>query len=127
MARLPNGGIRNYDPGTSNDWKMAIAIEAKKVRPAAPLRGPLHFDADFRFRRPASHFRKSGELKPGSPSWVSSKGRNDLDNLMKAPCDILSQIGFWEDDGQIAVARLQKRYVAAGERPGASFAIMEVD
>lgn len=127
MARLPNGGIRNYDAGTSNDWKAAIAVEAKKVRPAAPLRGPLRMVAVFRFRRPKSHYRKNGELKPAQPYHVCSKGKNDADNLFKAPADVLTRIGFWEDDGQIAVAQITKRYVVGLERPGAFFLINTLD
>lgn len=123
MARLPNGGLRNYDPGTSNGWKEMIAIEAKKVRPPEPLRGPLRVDVAFLFPRPAAHIGKGGALKNSAPAWVSGRGRNDVDNLFKALADILTQIGFWEDDGQIAIALISKLYADPGQRPGAEVRI----
>lgn len=127
MARLPNGALRNYDPGSARGWKELIAIEAKKVRPAAPLEGPLYFEVYFRMRRPQSHFRKDGSLKPGAPRYYASRGRNDADNLFKSSTDILTQIGFWRDDGQIAVAQISKLYTGEGERPGAEFFVSRLE
>ena len=127
MARLPNGSLRNYDPGTAKGWKELIAIEAKKVRPAAPLQGPLLFVVNFRMRRPQAHFRKNGSLKPGAPVYCASRGRNDIDNMFKSSTDVLTQIGFWQDDGQIAVAEISKTYTGDGERPGARFCVSRLE
>jgi Holliday junction resolvase RusA-like endonuclease len=126
IGRTKSGKGISFDPGTSNGWKDMVAMAARSVRPAAPLAGPLSFSAEFIFPRPQSHYSKAGGLKPGAPEFVSSKGRCDLDNLMKAPADMLTRMGFWEDDGQLASATLLKRYVLAGERPGAWFEIQEI-
>ena len=127
MARLPNGALRNYDPGTANGWKELVAAEAKKVRPGAPREGPLLLQIRFVMRRPQDHIGKGGALKPWAPKFCSSRGRNDIDNLFKSSTDVLTQIGFWQDDGQIAVARIAKVYAAAGERPGAEFCIRSLE
>ena len=126
IGRTKGGFSVAYDPGTAKGWKELIAIEAKKVRPAAPLAGPLFLRVAFRFDRPKSHYRKSGELKQGSPAWVSGKGRLDFDNLAKAVADILNDIRFWEDDGLVAVAAVSKKYILPGQRPGALIRIEEL-
>lgn len=127
MARLPNGSLRNYDPGSAKGWKELIAIEAKKVRPAAPIQGPLSVEVVFFMRRPQGHLRKDGTLKPWAPAFCSSRGRDDVDNLFKSSSDILTQIGFWQDDGQIAIAHIEKVYANPGSRPGAQFHISVLD
>lgn len=127
MARLPNGALRNYDPGSAKGWKELIAIEAKKVRPAAPLEGPLSFVVDFYMRRPTGHVRKDGTLKPAAPRYCAARGRNDVDNLFKSSTDILTQVGFWQDDGQIVIAKITKVYADPGILPGAVFRISTLE
>lgn len=103
---------RVYDPGTSNDWKSLVRLEARAAWEASgdtsQWVGPLFVDLSFALPRPKSHFRSNGELKPNAPTWHSSTG--DLDNMMKAVFDALTNLGIWNDDRQVCNGRFQKKY-----------------
>ena len=121
---------QNYTPKSDpvNTWKDLIALEAKRVLPEKPLSGPVRVTAEYRFRRPKSHFRTgkhAGELKPNAPLFHTSKP--DRDNLDKSFMDIMTQIGFWDDDCQVVDGRLTKLYAAPGQRPGAVFSIEQLE
>lgn len=127
IGRTKGGFSVAYDPGTAKSWKELVISAAKKVRPAVPLGGPLFLAVYLRFDRPASHYRKNGELKPAAPRWVCSKGRNDWDNCGKAVSDALNDIRFWQDDGQVAEAIVTKEYVMPGWRPGATIEVRRLE
>jgi len=117
---------QNYTPSDDpvNSWKDLIVLEARKVIPDTPLSGPLKVTAEYRFRRPKSHFRtgkRAGELKPDAPLFHTKKP--DRDNLDKSFMDIMTQIGFWDDDCHVVDGRITKLYAAPGQRPGAVFSI----
>src|SRR5688572_29383617 len=57
-----NGHARIYDAGTAEGWKSQIALAARPYIPFTPLKGPLRLNVIFRFRRPQSHFKASGQL-----------------------------------------------------------------
>lgn len=107
------GSARMYDPGTAEGWKSCIAaawhpLKAKHER----IDGPVAVGLDFTFNRPKSHYLKSG-LRPNAPRWMA--GKPDFDNLAKAVCDCLTQIGVWRDDAQVVCSHITKRY---SEEPG---------
>jgi Holliday junction resolvase RusA-like endonuclease len=102
---------RVYDSGTAEHWKSQIAIAAKPFLPLAPLIGPLELHLTFQFPRLKHHFgsgKKADALKNGAPYFHAS--RPDFDNLAKAVCDALTQLGMWRDDNQIADCRIVKAY-----------------
>jgi Holliday junction resolvase RusA-like endonuclease len=96
------------------------------------LTGPLRVDISFRMPRPKAHWRtgrNSGRLKDSAPDFHTTKP--DKDNLEKALVDALGAFDscpslLWVDDAQIADGRISKRYVRAGEEPGATVAIWEL-
>lgn len=93
--------------GPIDGWKMAIRYAARRYQPKTPILGPVQVNCSFFFPRPKSHFRK-GQLKETAPLWHTA--RNDLDNLLKPPLDILTELGFWKDDGQVCVATVSKHF-----------------
>src|SRR5687768_7463494 len=97
-----------YDPGTADDWKTAIAAEALKHRPEAPLHAPCAIDLTFYMPRPKAHFKKAGDVKPTAPQSHTSKP--DLDNLVKAVMDSLNGLGIWLDDSQVYSLNADKQY-----------------
>lgn len=109
------GKARIYDPGTANNWKQTVAAAAEPLLPKRPaalgLRGPLSLLLVFTMPRPKSHFRKNGTLKPGAPKWHETKP--DADNLAKAVMDVLSVLGVWYDDDQIADLYVKKIYASS--------------
>jgi len=115
------GKVRMYDPGTAEGWKGLIAAAAKQHRPPAPLTGPVYLTILYLLRRPKSHFhtgKHAGELKPTAPDFHAGK-RFDLDNLSKAVMDCFTQLGFWEDDGQVALLGVEKHWTRQDGRAGA--------
>lgn len=109
-----------YDPKTANGWKNSVAAAAIPHRPAKPLTGPLRVDIVFYLPRPKRLMRKAD---PSGPVWCHDLGRNDRDNLDKAVLDTLTDIGMWEDDGQVCCGEIRKFYHSKGGRPGAIITI----
>ena len=121
---MKGGGIRNYDPSDRDKMSFIEAIQDKK--PERPLTGPLAIKLEFFNQRPKAHYgSRMGEpyLKPDAPNLWFTKGRNDWDNLGKLVCDAMNGI-FYEDDGQICVAMVVKRY---SESPRTVVTIKPVD
>lgn len=46
------------------------------------------------------------------------KPRGDFDNYVKAPLDALTKAGVWNDDDDVAVGVVTKRFTRPGEAPG---------
>lgn len=119
FARVIHGKptARVYDAGTAEAWKGYIALAARPHVPPTPLDGPIRLDAHFIFARPRKHYRtgkRSHELRPDAPLLHTSKP--DRDNLDKALCDCLTQIGMWKDDAQVCAGEILKTF---GDQPGA--------
>ena len=93
-------------------------MAARPFVPFPPLEGPMALEIVFRFRRPKSHYRSNGSLKPDAPMWKS--GRQDIDNTTKAVMDCLTDIGMWIDDGQVVVLHVKRIYHS---QPGAMITI----
>lgn len=120
-----------YDPGTADGWKMIVRNEAGKAwtmeetMGTAPMwEGPLCVSLTFYFPRPKAHYRSNGELRDTAPRWHTTKP--DRDNLDKAVCDALTNLGIWLDDKQVCDGRIQKRY-ADGHAVGCQIEIKEAD
>ncbi len=113
---------KSYDPGTAQPWKDCIAREVR----AAGLLGlmldcPIGLEALFIFKRPKSHFRtgkNAALLREGIVYWHISKP--DMDNIVKAAKDALTDLGVWRDDSLVCRETLEKHY-AIGAGPSITF------
>lgn len=102
---------RVYDAGTAEGWKSLVAAAAKPFLPSEPLTGPLMVELCFHMPRPKSHYRtgkRFRELRDDAPTFHT--GKPDRDNLEKAVCDALTQVGMWKDDGQVCDGQIRKLY-----------------
>jgi len=89
--------VQVYDPGTAADWKKRVWDEAWKVRPVPRLEGPCRVALRFTFARPQTLCRLR------DPLTQFPHGRKpDVDNLCKLILDVLTQQGWWRDDGVVA-------------------------
>lgn len=113
---------RVYDAGTAEGWKGAIAAAAAAHRPASPLEGPIRLDVDFFFPRPARLMRAKD-----ADGLIPHTAKPDRDNLDKAVCDCLTQLGFWRDDAQVCDGQIRKFYTTkiAGQT-GARIRIVQI-
>lgn len=106
---------RVYDASTAEGWKAQIAEALRPWVGRWFATGPVLVVLQFVFRRPESHYRKSGYLKDSTPR--DHVGRPDLDNLAKAVLDCCTTLGLWRDDGQVCDLALSKRYQDCREDP----------
>jgi Holliday junction resolvase RusA-like endonuclease len=113
------GKARVFDPGTAEGWKQQIAV-AFAGRLEEPFLGPVLLEIDFMFPRPKHHAKRTP-----APSWFTSKP--DTDNLAKAVMDALTQLRAWEDDSQVCVLMVRKRYANAPAVAGARVTITTLE
>jgi Holliday junction resolvase RusA-like endonuclease len=90
-----------YDPGTANDYKAAVRKAAAAAASASGhvFDGPVRLSADIAFERPKSHIKSNGDVKLSAPFAHVSKP--DLDNILKAIKDAITNSGIWTDDSLV--------------------------
>ncbi len=115
-----------YTPATAKTWKALIvaACQAQPEFPAAPWAGPIALYVTTYLPRPKRLFRKTD---PDGPLWAPTKGRNDVDNLLKTVMDALTDGVLWRDDGQIVVGLQIKMYHAKDKGPRCCVDVAELD
>lgn len=78
--------------------------------------------------RPKTHVLKSGGLAAGAPRGAWTPAVPDGDNFEKGVRDAVTDAAsVWLDDCQIVKWEGCKRYAEAGETPGTSVLIFELD
>jgi crossover junction endodeoxyribonuclease RusA len=80
-----------------------------------PLTGPVEVEIDFTLPRPKS---------ARGPNQYPAK-RPDLDKLVRAVLDALTDGGAWADDGQVVTLTAGKLYPFAGEAPGCQIRVCQ--
>lgn len=132
---IPQGSLSGYViPKTKR--VVIVNTNAKKLKPwrelitarahtaaahqgYTPHDGPLQADLTFYFDRPAYHFgtgRNARVLKPGAPTYVATKP--DIDKLIRAVLDGLTDAEIWADDSRVAVLHVAQLYVQPGQAAG---------
>jgi len=90
-------------------WRQAVTHAALTVIDAEQwekVLGPVEAEFVFHIARPAS-VKESDRPLPIKPP--------DLDKLVRAVCDSLTDAGVWGDDGQVVRLTASKVYVPPGE------------
>lgn len=119
-AFLINGHVRITDANkNSAGWMQDVAraairavIEAGKHKPV--FAGPVALVVEFTLKRPKSHYRADGTLKPGAP--LPHTVKPDATKLLRGIEDAMAGI-MWHDDAQVAAQSVLKGY---GDTPGAA-------
>lgn len=109
MDQIPKGTAQmkraNFRNGTffeGKDIKAARRFYLSEIGPEAPktpFKGPISVSVEFYY--PIKDKRKKGQFKTSRP---------DCDNLVKLLLDCMTQLRFWDDDAQIAILRIMKKY-----------------
>ena len=111
-------------------WRMKVtahALEARNARPDAadfPIRDAVGARIEFVIARPLTHFgtgRNAGRVKPGAPKHPAKMP--DLDKLLRAIFDALTDAQVWADDGQVVWVQTSKHYAMPGQQVGVSIQI----
>lgn len=111
-------------------WRVSVIDAAARMLDGQQFErfeGPVRLTVTFTFPRPRSHFgtgRNLGQVKGSAPRWVTSSQCGDLDKLVRAIGDSLTEAAVWRDDSQVVSVLAMKGY---GERPGAFIEIEAVE
>ena len=116
--RVTRGGKHTYTPSTSKAYETLVALKAKEaMQGRKPIEGAIVLDVEFILKRPKSHYRTNGDIKPKylDAGYAHTK-RPDLDNFLKSVLDGCNEIVF-KDDSQVYSITVGKWYVDDEESP----------
>jgi len=86
-----------YKPEKLKQARRTIIKHLKPFKPDMPMEGPIKLDVLWRFPKGKKH--KHHEWRITKP---------DTDNLEKMLKDCMTEVGFWIDDAQVVVERVEK-------------------
>lgn len=98
-------------------WRDAVAAAAAATASVTdgwgpgPCAEPVHATITFTVDRPASHYSRSGQLRPDAPAYPTSRRVGDLDKLIRSTSDALVDSAVIRDDSQIVTLRASKLYM----------------
>lgn len=98
-VRVINGKPVFYDPPKVKEARQALTAALAPHRPAKPFTGALSLYTLWLYPRGRSH--ENGEWRITRP---------DTDNIQKLLKDCMTDVGFWDDDAQVARERIEKRF-----------------
>ena len=99
-------------------WRQDVKFQALASKPADwPTDAAFTVSVVFRFKRPKSHFNKSG-LRASAPLHCTSASHGDIEKLVRSTHDALNGVLF-DDDRQVVSLVASKRYCEETEPPGA--------
>ena len=107
----------HYPQGTPlHKWRADVAIAVRHEWGDDMTYHPVRMVLVFYFPRPLRHMTLQGTIKPQYAN-VPHDGRPDLDKLVRAVLDALTDV-VYPDDAQVHVIRASKRYVYDHQLPG---------
>lgn len=78
-------------------WEATLANELRQYVPDQPIEGPVALAVCFGFE---------AKTKSKINTWKVT--RPDTDNQIKTLKDVMTKLGFWKDDSQVALERCSK-------------------
>ena len=109
-------------------WREAIryeAVLAMKGRP--PMVSPCTVMVTVYRQRPKSHYQADGDLRADAPRHPAGRNSGDLDKLVRAIADALTDAGAWADDCQMVALTAQKRWSSPGVAPYALIEVVDLE
>jgi crossover junction endodeoxyribonuclease RusA len=109
-------------------WRAQVTRavqESAGFQVIAPWEWRARMGLTFYLPRPASHLTRKGELTRSAP--LSHLSVPDLDKLVRAIGDGITDAGVWRDDSQVVVITAEKRYADSSHEPGARIVIELLD
>ena len=111
-VRVAGGRPRFYDTAKLKHARAQFETMLTQHRPDAPIEGPVELSVDWRF---ATKSHKDG-------TWRTT--RPDTDNLQKLLKDCMTRTRFWNDDAQVCVEMISKRWVR--HKPGIGIKVVSL-
>lgn len=110
--------LRDANAQTLKPYRETFAAEARDAwRYHDQITGPARLWVRFTFDRPKTHYRTGRNsllLRDSAPSHPG-RADGDLDKLVRAVCDALTDAGVWVDDTQLVDLRARKFYAGEDE------------
>ncbi len=94
-----NGKPVVYEPPAVKEVRAMFMAHFAKYRPEHPMEGPIWLVTKWIYPPTTKHPENT---------WKTTKP--DTDNLVKLLKDVLTDLGFWLDDAQVASEAIQKFY-----------------
>jgi Holliday junction resolvase RusA-like endonuclease len=119
--------MRDSNGDTLDPWRDNVrSMATKEVEADTGFNtDPVNVNIYFTFARPTAHFgtgRNKALIKASAPPFPSSHAIGDIDKLVRACLDALTDAGVWKDDSQVVQLHALKVWVGhvlALDRPGA--------
>lgn len=125
---LPNGRMDEANKDL-RPWRAVVTDRVMKAMEdngiTEKMTGPILVTMTFHMKRPKDHYgtgKNEGKLKPSAPRFHA--GTPDVDKLVRAINDAITDAGLWKDDSQVALLSASKHY---GETQGAFVSISTVN
>jgi Holliday junction resolvase RusA-like endonuclease len=109
-------GMRDDNADTLRPWREAVktaAIDAIAEVGWERTTAPVQVEAIFAFDRPAGHFgtgRNAGAVRDSAPPYPAGDRSGDLDKLLRAAFDALTDAGVWRSDAQVVGVSARKEW-----------------
>ena len=114
MKRVNHQSGRFFEGKDLKTARAAYYERLAEFAPETPLIGPVHVSLGFNYS--TKDKRKRGTHKVSRP---------DCDNLVKLVLDVMTDLGFWEDDCQVCSLNISKAW-GIGEKASVGFRVQEV-
>ena len=108
------GGVRPDNPDSIVMQERIRRASSCHWPPLDPAEGAIAVKVTCYFARPKSHYgtgRNEGKLKASAPEYPISKGRNDLDKLLRLIFDAMTGIVYVDDSQVCRLGVTEKLYV----------------
>lgn len=96
-VRVVNGKPQFYEPDTLKDARSKYMSLLSAHKPDQKISGPIRLTVKWLF--PMTQKSINGQYKTSKP---------DTDNLNKLLKDCMTELGFWNDDAQVASEIIEK-------------------
>lgn len=103
-VHVVNGKPQYYEPATLKDARQKFSAHLAAYVPEKKLTGPIRLLTKWCYTATEKH--KNGEYKITKP---------DTDNMIKLLKDVMTGLGYWIDDAQVASEITEKFW---SEQPG---------
>lgn len=110
-TRITTG--HTYKTAALKEWEATLEQALEKYTLPSPLKGAVALDVSW-------YFKTTDKKKYGL--WKVTKP--DTDNMQKTLKDIMTKMGFWKDDAQVVVERVEKVW---SDVPGIFIQIEELE
>lgn len=115
--------LREKGDAELTQWRSLVKTAAERaMKGRARFEGPLLLLAAFYFPRPKSHTAKQRAIP-----FVHGGGRYDVEKLVRAINDAMTEAAVWGDDAQVSVMLAEKRYAEQDESVGVIINVQALD